>query len=91
MTEEIKDEHLKSIVSDKSWDDIHPLSPEVREKIKQVYPSPTKIQYLSIGETIDYIQPVITIKCRNGGGKTLSFAIPALEFAYRNKDKQTSK
>ncbi|EAR91626.1 DEAD/DEAH-box helicase (macronuclear) [Tetrahymena thermophila SB210] len=91
MTEDIKKEHLRSIETDKTWDDIFALSPEVRERIKQIYERPTKIQYLSIGETIEYIQPVITIKCRNGGGKTLTFAIPALEFAYRNKNKKTSK
>ncbi|KAL4455804.1 hypothetical protein ABPG74_003214 [Tetrahymena malaccensis] len=91
MTQDIKNEHLKSIETDKTWDDIFALSPEVRERIKQIYERPTKIQYLSIGETIEYIQPVITIKCRNGGGKTLTFAIPALEFAYRNKNKKTSK
>lgn len=34
MTDELRDEHLKSIVTDKSWDDIHPLSHDVREKIK---------------------------------------------------------
>lgn len=90
MCEKVE-EHLKSIVTEKNWEDIHCLSPEVLRKVKNLHAKPTVIQYLSIGEVIEFIQPVLTVKCRNGGGKTLTFGIPAVEFAFRAKNKSTSK